>query len=446
MRQSGQTAAKGRGIKKLLSLVLVTAMVFSCGISSAFAAGTEGFTDSGIELRFRSSPANDENNPGYYDGDSVAKKVQEISFNTKYDSVGFTMFISSIGKVKAVTVSNQKDFYPEVYSSTKDGSSYESRISVGLWQPGSKKIGDEFTTDFTVTLENGGTATFKNFTAVVTDTPCIDAILVDGKTDIWNYDSLGVGKTYNLTADILDKAGILKGKDFALEWGFLDVDDGISSVAKVESTGLLTAKLAILSEGEVTLFVGPSQTDDDDTFFEGSSYDIKAVNGGGSNVNPPSNNKPSSGGGSSSAKTGVTMTDKIASAQNAAAGDTVSLSVSKGDIIPATLLDAITGKDVNLTISYDGKTYTVNGKALKPAAGIVIYYTPEELIAALGASATTTATAATGKGYAVKANDSLWDIAQRELGNGARFPEIIAANKLKTNFLKVGQTLIMPAK
>lgn len=52
------------------------------------------------------------------------------------------------------------------------------------------------------------------------------------------------------------------------------------------------------------------------------------------------------------------------------------------------------------------------------------------------------------KHYTVVAGDSLWRIAQNELGNGARYPEIIAANpgKLKDehSVIHPGDVLIIP--
>ena len=46
--------------------------------------------------------------------------------------------------------------------------------------------------------------------------------------------------------------------------------------------------------------------------------------------------------------------------------------------------------------------------------------------------------------YTVVAGDSLWGIAQRHLGNGWRYPEIVSLNGLRSNFIFSGQTLILP--
>jgi nucleoid-associated protein YgaU len=52
------------------------------------------------------------------------------------------------------------------------------------------------------------------------------------------------------------------------------------------------------------------------------------------------------------------------------------------------------------------------------------------------------------KQYTVVAGDSLWRIAQNELGNGARYPEIIAANpdtlKDEHTVIHPGDVLIIP--
>jgi len=46
--------------------------------------------------------------------------------------------------------------------------------------------------------------------------------------------------------------------------------------------------------------------------------------------------------------------------------------------------------------------------------------------------------------YTVVKGDSLWSIAKKKLGSGARHPEITALNGLKSGNIKVGQTLKIP--
>ena len=46
--------------------------------------------------------------------------------------------------------------------------------------------------------------------------------------------------------------------------------------------------------------------------------------------------------------------------------------------------------------------------------------------------------------YTVVAGDSLWGIAQRQLGNGWRYPEIVQLNGLRSNFIYSGQVLKLP--
>ena len=41
--------------------------------------------------------------------------------------------------------------------------------------------------------------------------------------------------------------------------------------------------------------------------------------------------------------------------------------------------------------------------------------------------------------YTVKAGDTLWDIAQTQLGNGSRYKEITALNGLTNNIIQPGQ-------
>lgn len=49
-----------------------------------------------------------------------------------------------------------------------------------------------------------------------------------------------------------------------------------------------------------------------------------------------------------------------------------------------------------------------------------------------------------GKMYTVKSGDTLWAIAQRELGNGSRWTEIKKANNLTSDLIRPGQVLRIP--
>lgn len=48
--------------------------------------------------------------------------------------------------------------------------------------------------------------------------------------------------------------------------------------------------------------------------------------------------------------------------------------------------------------------------------------------------------------YTVKSGDTLWGIAKKELGSGARYTEIVKLNGLKTNTIYSGQVLKLPEK
>ncbi|MBE6894775.1 MAG: LysM peptidoglycan-binding domain-containing protein [Ruminococcaceae bacterium] len=48
--------------------------------------------------------------------------------------------------------------------------------------------------------------------------------------------------------------------------------------------------------------------------------------------------------------------------------------------------------------------------------------------------------------YTVVKNDSLWGIAQKQLGKGSRYSEIKALNSLISNTIHPGQTLLLPEK
>ena len=49
-----------------------------------------------------------------------------------------------------------------------------------------------------------------------------------------------------------------------------------------------------------------------------------------------------------------------------------------------------------------------------------------------------------GRTYTVQSGDTLWDIAQSQLGDGARFREIIAINGLLSDTIYPGQVLQLP--
>lgn len=59
---------------------------------------------------------------------------------------------------------------------------------------------------------------------------------------------------------------------------------------------------------------------------------------------------------------------------------------------------------------------------------------------------TKVASATSNKTYTVVKGDSLWSIAQKQLGKGSRYTEIVKLNGLKTNMIYAGQVLKMPQK
>lgn len=62
------------------------------------------------------------------------------------------------------------------------------------------------------------------------------------------------------------------------------------------------------------------------------------------------------------------------------------------------------------------------------------------------ASATTVTAPSGGKTYTVGKGDTLYSIARRELGNGNRWREIKALNRLDSDTVMVGSTLALPAR
>mgnify|MGYP001489738599 FL=1 len=50
------------------------------------------------------------------------------------------------------------------------------------------------------------------------------------------------------------------------------------------------------------------------------------------------------------------------------------------------------------------------------------------------------------KTYIVQKGDSLWGIARKQLGSGARYPEIMSLNNLSSTTIYPGQVLKIPPK
>lgn len=48
--------------------------------------------------------------------------------------------------------------------------------------------------------------------------------------------------------------------------------------------------------------------------------------------------------------------------------------------------------------------------------------------------------------YKVKTGDTLWDIAENELGDGFRYKEIMKLNDFSTDIIKPGEILILPGE
>lgn len=66
--------------------------------------------------------------------------------------------------------------------------------------------------------------------------------------------------------------------------------------------------------------------------------------------------------------------------------------------------------------------------------------------AASGSTASTGAETSSETTYTVKRGDSLWMISKKYLGKGGRYKEIMTANGLKTDLIRIGQKLKIPKK
>lgn len=106
--------------------------------------------------------------------------------------------------------------------------------------------------------------------------------------------------------------------------------------------------------------------------------------------------------------------------------------------------DASEGQSLTVTIQlkqykeYGTKFVSIETKALVASAAPV----------AIVATSRSAESAPVVKTYTVKAGDTLWNIAKKNLGNGSKYNEIFNLNKDKIknpNVIAVGQVLIMPS-
>lgn len=68
------------------------------------------------------------------------------------------------------------------------------------------------------------------------------------------------------------------------------------------------------------------------------------------------------------------------------------------------------------------------------------------VLAIPGTSTSANTAAASTKTYTVKKGDSLWNIAAKQLGNGARYKEIMSLSGIGSTTIRAGQVLTLPAK
>ncbi|MBR4870107.1 MAG: LysM peptidoglycan-binding domain-containing protein, partial [Oscillospiraceae bacterium] len=96
-----------------------------------------------------------------------------------------------------------------------------------------------------------------------------------------------------------------------------------------------------------------------------------------------------------------------------------------------------------------GKTCVLLGKKIKKSGGEAVAgvntWTAVDNLTIVSGGSTTTETKQQ-RTYTVKSGDTLWGIAKKELGSGARYTEIVQVNGLKTTTIYSGQKLKLPGK
>ena len=100
-------------------------------------------------------------------------------------------------------------------------------------------------------------------------------------------------------------------------------------------------------------------------------------------------------------------------------------------------------------VTKGGKTCVLLGKKVKKSGGEAVAgvntWTAVDNLTIVSGGSTTTETKQQ-RTYTVKSGDTLWGIAKKELGSGARYTEIVQLNGLKTTTIYSGQKLKMPEK
>lgn len=100
-------------------------------------------------------------------------------------------------------------------------------------------------------------------------------------------------------------------------------------------------------------------------------------------------------------------------------------------------------------VTKGGKTCVLLGKKVKksggdPVAGVNTWTAVDNLTVV--GSGSTAAETKEQRTYTVQSGDTLWGIAKKELGGGARYTEIVQLNGLKTTTIYKGQKLKLPEK
>ena len=100
-------------------------------------------------------------------------------------------------------------------------------------------------------------------------------------------------------------------------------------------------------------------------------------------------------------------------------------------------------------VTMGGKTCVLLGKKVKKSGGDSVAgantWTAVDNLTVVGSGSVDLAPKEQ-RTYTVKSGDTLWGIAKKELGSGARYTEIVQLNGLKTSGIIVGQKLKIPTE
>lgn len=195
------------------------------------------------------------------------------SFNSSSHHVKSVVFYS-LNEITSVAASDTEKFEPVIESKAKSNSTgvWTTRVKVELVPiPNTLNAGDEIPTTLTISFD-GASAVNVPFKAMIDNTPSIDfSASLNGNviSNLWG--DLVAGNTYDITADVVDRAGLLDGKELRYHW---EIEAGSEfTTLSAEYTSTPAIKLTTLARGSIDFGCSIEQKSGSDwRYITGSTY------------------------------------------------------------------------------------------------------------------------------------------------------------------------------